>query len=127
MRQRRILVADDDPLIRDFVERVLRRGGYEVAPASDGATVLQLVGEGNIDLVITDIIMPGKIGGADLFMKLHELNPDVPVVVISGKVDLEGTTFKLLAQTFRVAALLPKPFTIEDLLNTVEQALQVKE
>ena len=76
-----VLVAEDDKTVRDQVERMLRKLGYEVLTAVDGLEALELWQEyGNqVDLVLTDVVMP-RMKGGDLVSDLREIRPDLKVV-----------------------------------------------
>jgi PAS domain S-box-containing protein len=83
----RILVVEDDPLVREMARRSLAEAGYEVMQAADGQTALDLVSRGaRVDAVLTDLAMPG-IGGRELARRLRETRPSLPVVFMSGYTD----------------------------------------
>lgn len=122
MSKRIILVVDDDPLIVGFVERALQRAGYETLSASDGAGALRTIAGRQVDCVVTDIIMPQGLGGAELFVALRQTSPNLPIVVMSGHASLESEAFHRLAVQFGVREMLHKPFGPEELLAAVERA-----
>jgi DNA-binding NtrC family response regulator len=76
-------------------------------------------------LALIDIILPGQ-GGMDLILDLHASAPNLRVILTSGKIDMNKSTFKVLAHQFGVISILPKPFTIEELLSTVKDTLATK-
>jgi two-component system cell cycle sensor histidine kinase/response regulator CckA len=78
-----ILLLEDDDLVRDVVERTLRRLGYEVTTATRPSEALTLVGERAFDLLITDVVMPEMTGDA-LAREVRAAHPDMPVVFMSG-------------------------------------------
>jgi two-component system cell cycle sensor histidine kinase/response regulator CckA len=83
----RILIVEDDPLVREMARRSLTEAGYEVMQAADGQTALDLVSRGaRVDAVLTDLAMPG-IGGRELARRLRESRPSLPVVFMSGYTD----------------------------------------
>jgi PAS domain S-box-containing protein len=83
----RILIVEDDPLVREMARRSLAEAGYEVMQAADGQTALDLVSRGaRVDAVLTDLAMPG-IGGRELARRLRESRPSLPVVFMSGYTD----------------------------------------
>lgn len=81
-----ILLVDDESLVREYAMSVLEHAGYKVIAAEDGQQALNLLAarEMNFDLLLTDIIMPGGIDGAQLKEKALELYPDIKVLVASG-------------------------------------------
>ena len=85
----RILVIDDDPLVRRTMERLLQKSGYEVRLAVDGIEGLRAFRTQRPDLVITDIIMPQK-EGLDTIRLLRTWSPDVKIIAISGGSRIRG-------------------------------------
>ena len=83
----RILIVEDDPLVREMARRSLSEAGYEVMEAANGQTALDLVSQGSrVDAVLTDLAMPG-MGGRELARRLWESRPGLPVVFMSGYTD----------------------------------------
>jgi two-component system, cell cycle sensor histidine kinase and response regulator CckA len=83
----RILIVEDDPLVREMARRSLSEAGHEVLQAADGQTALDLVSRGaRVDAVLTDLAMPG-MGGRELARRLWESRPGLPVVFMSGYTD----------------------------------------
>ena len=83
----RILIVEDDPLVREMARRSLAEAGYEVMEAADGQMALDLVSRGaRVDAVLTDLAMPG-IGGRELARRLREGRASLPVVFMSGYTD----------------------------------------
>lgn len=117
-----ILLAEDDPRIRQFATRMLRDRGYRVFDAEDGAAALALVGKAieAIDLVLTDVLMPNA-NGLELARRLRAARPELPVVFMTGFAGLEEEALEELRAT---GPVLAKPFTQETLLRTVGTALE---
>src|SRR5262245_34058494 len=82
-----VLIADDDQLVRDLLNRILERDGYNVLTAADGQEALQLASEhGNvIDMLVSDIQMPG-MNGIELAKQLNRFLPTLPVLLVSALV-----------------------------------------
>lgn len=112
-----ILLADDDPSVRESLAAVLSDDGYTVIPAKDGQEAVNLRARARIDLVLLDLNMPGK-SGWDAFERMTAENPLLPVVVITGK---PNQLFTALGAG--VGALLEKPVDIPMLLKTVKALL----
>ena len=116
-----ILVVDDEEAVRSSTRRALERAGYTVLAASDGADAVRLFTEhdGGIQLVITDVVMPG-LGGRELVGRLKIMSPRLPVLFVSGYTE-EGVRQKGVLEPG--AAYLEKPFTPEKLLRRVREVL----
>lgn len=114
-----ILVAEDEPVVRNFVQLALTRAGYKVIAACDGAEAMRLsrAFEGDIHLVLTDIKMPNMVGPA-LIDQICRERPDIRFLVMSG-----NSTAVELPETLR-PDMLRKPFLPADLLERVAQALK---
>lgn len=84
-----LLIAEDEPDLRDLLSEILRQDGHVVTAAPDGATALQALNDGDFDLVVSDIRMPGR-DGLDFLRTAHELNPDLPVILVTGQPTLDG-------------------------------------
>lgn len=87
LKQSKILIADDDPLVRDAVVKILELFGYNVVPVSDGNEVLQRVSE-DIDTIILDINMPG-MNGFDTIKALNKKGSEIPVLFLTGAGSME--------------------------------------
>jgi two-component system response regulator FlrC len=116
---RRILVIDDEPGMRAGLAEVLARGGFTVEVAATGEDGLARLGLGGVDLLVTDLRLPG-IGGLDVVREARRAGQDLPVIVITayGTVEDAVTAMKLGAFDF-----LTKPFSPADLLHLAGRAL----
>ena len=103
-----ILLVEDDPMIRGLVSQTLETQGYKVVVADDGWEAVQLARkfDGRIDLLFTDVVMPG-LGGAELAVAVRELHPEIKVLFMSGYARSQVTEEGVPPD----AALLEKPFT----------------
>src|SRR5438093_157840 len=120
MPDRTLLVADDDPGLRESLERTLTREGYRVLLASDGRAALERLQDGAIDLIVTDLKMPG-LTGLELLRAAKAIAPDVDVILLTafGTVEEAVKAMKDGAYDF-----LTKPFRREKLLKLVDKALE---
>jgi PAS domain S-box-containing protein len=116
-----VLVAEDDPSVRTLVKSVLERNGYRVLVAEDGLAALDLARreQGQIDLLLSDVVMPGMNGRA-LRDALLELYPGLRVLFMSG---YTGDVLTGLGALDRNVSLVPKPFTPETLLGGIRKLL----
>jgi CheY-like chemotaxis protein len=115
-RGQRVLVVEDEEGVRRISERILRGHGYEVLAASGPEEALSLASSNEIDLVLTDVVMPG-MSGALLVEQLRESRKRIPAIFMSGYTDRPGA---LPGD----AAFISKPFSRQQLLENVAQALE---
>ena len=120
---KKILVVDDEQVFLNLMARVLGESGYRVATAGGGEEGFAAVGSARPDLVVTDLIMPG-LDGVQLIRKLKEGYAGIPVIAMSGGGRTLDTdlTLKSVAN-LGVKAILRKPFSHDDLLQAVDEAL----
>src|SRR5213082_1196083 len=118
-----LLVADDDPGLRESLERTLTREGYRVVLASDGRAALERVQAGGVDLIVTDLKMPG-LTGLELLRAAKAIAPDLDVILLTafGTVEEAVKAMKDGAYDF-----LTKPFRREQLLKLIDKALERRE
>ncbi len=118
----RILVIDDDELIRDTLRDVLEEAGYRVVEARDGAMGVRKHKANPCDLVITDIIMPEK-EGLETIVELKRDYPQLRIIAVSGGGRVQKFDFLSLAEQFGADRILQKPFKNTELLETVRTLL----
>jgi DNA-binding NtrC family response regulator len=118
----RILVVDDEPDMRAGLAAVLEREGYAVELATGGAQGLARVGEGGIDLLVTDLRMP-DLGGIELLRAVRQAGADIPVLVITAHGTIEDAVTAMKLGAFD---LLTKPFSPGDVLRLVARALETR-
>jgi len=118
----RVLVVDDEAIIREGCQRILSKSGWEVVAVADGPKGLSVAGEdpAGLEVVLLDLKMPG-ISGMEVLERLLEMDPSLPVVVITGyaTVDSAVEAMKKGAYDF-----IPKPFTPDQLRLVVERAAE---
>jgi len=116
-----VLVADDEQGVLQVYRRVLKRAGYQVTVATDGATALARFSRGRFDAVVTDIGMPPP-NGVQLLRMIHEVAPNTPVIIATGSPSMETAIEAVEHGAFRY---LRKPFEAADLRNIVGRAVQL--
>ncbi len=114
----RVLVVDDEPLIRDFVAEMLRRQKFDVTVAANGEEAIAKLQTSSFEMVITDLKMPGK-SGLDVLKAAKTLHPQIIVIVATafGSIETAVETMRLGAFNFLI-----KPFSLEALEINVEKA-----
>ncbi|HQW22526.1 MAG TPA: sigma-54 dependent transcriptional regulator, partial [Bacteroidia bacterium] len=115
----KILIIDDEKAICNTLKDILTYEKYEVEIANDGAEGIKKAETGNFDLVLSDIKMP-KMDGIEVLVKLQELHPDLPVVMISGHGTIETAVDALKKGAYDY---ISKPPDLNRLLVTVRNAL----
>jgi CheY-like chemotaxis protein len=118
----RILVIDDDELVRATVKAALELAEHEVVVANDGQQGITSYQSGKFDLVVTDIIMPEK-EGIETIIELRQHNPAVKIIAISGGGRTSNEIFLDVAKKFGAVDVLAKPFTPKQLLASVKKVL----
>ncbi len=118
----RVLVVDDDPSLLSAYSRILRRAGLAVEMAPDGRVACEMVSQRPIDVVLSDISMPGK-GGLDVLQMVRSADPDIPVILMTGGPELETA---LRALELGALKYLVKPIEAHDLLEAVDKAVQLR-
>ena len=123
----RILLVDDDPLVRAAVRAWLERVGHDVVTADCGVTGLNALQRGGFDLMIVDIFMP-HMRGFESVRVFHQAAPQIPLIAISGYVFAEKRSpapdFLAMALELGAARCLRKPFLPSTLLAVIDACLK---
>jgi CheY-like chemotaxis protein len=116
-----VLVADDDPLVRDLVSDVLAEAGFRTVRAADGAEVLDLALQQKPSLILLDVIMP-KLDGYTTLTRLrgHRATRNIPVIILTGQ---GGPLYETISFGAGATAHMTKPFSPRQLMDTVERVL----
>ena len=116
----RVLIVDDLPELRRLWRREFESAGYDAVEAPNGKVALELVAAGRFDLVVSDVRMP-QMDGLSLLRILHEQEPSLPVVLVTGSPDSNSA-----AQARELGAFdfLEKPLSFERLLRVAVHALR---
>jgi len=116
----RILVADDEEALRQFVTRALEHAGFRVDAVSDGLEAVEaLATDRSYDLLITDIVMPG-LDGIELALRASRDRPTLPIMLMTGFAAQKQRAYGLEALIHRV---LTKPFTLQQLVDAAKAAI----
>ncbi len=118
--QNRLLVVDDEPVIRDVLERLLTEGGHMVVTASDGNEALARASEQPFELALLDIRMPG-LSGVDVHRHLASDYPDLCVIMVTAVAEV-GTAIQAMKQGAYDYML--KPLNLDDVLMRVAKGLE---
>jgi CheY-like chemotaxis protein len=113
-----ILLVDDDAAIRRVVRRQLEGLGCRVTEAADGDAALACQHADPADILLTDMVMPGK-EGLETIQDFRRRYPGMRLVAMSGGGVGDAGNYLKVAQAFGAVSLLPKPFTLEELANAV--------
>jgi DNA-binding response OmpR family regulator len=117
----RILVIDDDELLRGVLAKALVYAGHEVIQAADGQQGVELFHATGVDLVITDLVMPVQ-EGVETITRLRRAKPKLPIIAISGGV-ANSKLYLEIASKIGAKRILQKPFTPTELLLVVDEVL----
>jgi CheY-like chemotaxis protein len=109
----RVLVVDDEEMVRSIVTQLLSLNDHDVDRASSGAEALSMFEDNRYDIVFTDFGMP-EMTGAELAKRLHEAQPDLPIILLTGYTDTETAVGE-------VDDILSKPFKLEELQATIQK------
>lgn len=120
--QPRILLAEDDSSMRQFLVMALQRAGYSVDDVGDGAEALEALRNVRYDLLLADIVMPG-VDGIELARQARQTDPAMQIMFITGFAAVAMSARNPLRET---AQVLSKPFHLRDLVDQVDRALDAR-
>lgn len=115
----RILLAEDEQSVREFVHRALVHRGHEVTTVNDGGEALEALQDARYDLLLTDIVMP-RVDGVALALKVSKEFPDMRIVLMTGYAAERDRAHNLDALVHEV---ISKPFTLSEICDTIDAAL----
>jgi len=118
-----IIVVDDEPDILQYIREILRHVNYEVITATSGDEAWTLFEEHQpeIDMVLTDVVMPGSIDGLELAAKIHQVDPSLPVLFVTGALpEGDARTVGIVEKEL----LVRKPFSPKQLIDLVEARIR---
>ena len=117
----RILIAEDDRAVREFIGRALDHVGHEVASVTDGLAALEALRAAEYDLLISDIMMPG-LDGVSLALKVSKEWPDMGIMLMTGYAHERQRAHNLDSLSHEV---ISKPFSLKEITEAVQKALTV--
>ncbi len=118
----KVLLVEDEPLIREVVAAFLEDAGYDVTTTCTGDEAVILLNEDLFGILLTDITMPGQIDGIGLAQHAREIHPGLPVVFVSGRLGMEARVQALEPPT----AFFVKPCDAHSLVGAVTRMTRVK-
>ncbi|MDO8947063.1 MAG: response regulator [Desulfocapsaceae bacterium] len=118
-----ILVVDDDPVIRRMLEKRLEKEGYEVLIAEDGYQARKIIPQQHIDVVLTDLMMPGTIGGIEVLEIAKSISPNIEVILITAHSSVDTA---VEAMKKGAADYLEKPINFDELFLRLEKIANVQ-
>jgi DNA-binding NtrC family response regulator len=123
-RKATVLIVEDEPDVRRFVNTVLSSNGFETIESSNGQEALLLAQrnrpEGGVDVLLTDVVMPG-IDGVELAERFRERYPDTKVILMSGCPDVQHARLDAIKSTWKFVL---KPFRADELIDAIRGALK---
>lgn len=117
-----ILIIDDEESVRLAIREMVESAGHQAVEAANGEQGIALQKESPADLVITDMIMPGK-HGVDVIVELMRACPEVPIIAISGGRWRDNVDYLPIARKLGVRHIIDKPFEMSHLLEAVSECL----
>ncbi|MCL6677747.1 response regulator [Sphingomonas sp. RG327] len=118
----RILLAEDDTSMREYLQRALQRVGYDVDSVGCGTEAMPLLESDRYDLLLTDIVMP-EMDGIELAQKASAIDPDIRVMFITGFAAVALQSGRAAPE----AKMLSKPFHLKDLVAEVDRIFQTED
>ena len=117
---KKVLVVDDEEILRMLIADTLSFEGYEVEEASDGQEGFDKASVGNYDVILLDYMMP-KLTGPEVLERLQPLNLGTPIIMLTAKAQQSDRD---LAAQFGAAYFMPKPFSPAELVTLVQQVVE---
>lgn len=117
---KRILIVDDEELVRNYVRRALASRGWEITVADNGAAALAMAGQKDFDAVICDLKMP-DMRGEEVIKRIRALFPDMKIIAITGSV---SNLTNPIVPGVELEGFLIKPFGIDEIRNLMQRVLE---
>ena len=126
MKQKKILLVDDDPDIISAFEAILSNKGYDVITAMNKNDGIEKVNSQSPDLAILDVMMDDEHDGFEMSREIKKSHPDLPVIMLTGISEITGVNFRAAAadpEWLPADEYLDKPVSPEELIETIENLL----
>lgn len=123
MNRHTILVVDDEEMMRDMMSKALKGCGYAVLTATSAEEGMALIEVNNIDLVISDQIMPGGMSGIEFLQFIRSSHPEILTILLTGFPNLETAMDAI--NTAGVYKFLTKPFELNELIVAIKRSFEV--
>ncbi|HUR60190.1 MAG TPA: response regulator [Opitutaceae bacterium] len=120
----RILLVDDDDMLRGMLARLLAHHGHTAVEARNGQVALKLFADARVDLVLTDIVMP-EVEGLAVLMELRKLTQPIKIIAMSGGGRQGAMDYLKAARQLGAIKVLTKPFSNDALMAAIEEVLAV--
>jgi len=121
-----ILIIEDDRDLREMLRSALLRKDYTVLEADNGKEALINFKPGVTDLVVTDLLMPEE-DGLKVIMQMREMKPEIKVIAISGGGKAGPGSYLDMAKALGADSVFPKPFSVNDLVNRIDDLLHIEQ
>lgn len=115
-----ILIVDDEPGIRELLGMILEAAGHSVAAAEDGVEAPKVMASRDVEIVITDLLMPER-DGLEFIAELRSKYPKVKIIAMSGGGHIARDSYLRIARNFGAHYLLEKPFSQAGVLSAIER------
>lgn len=117
-----ILIIDDEWSIREVTTLMLEKAGYKAVSAASAAEGLAALDANDVQLVIVDVVLPGK-NGLELALEVNQHKPGVPIILMSGRISTDADSIQNFTGHFGIVCSLAKPFSPDQLILAVKKAL----
>ena len=121
---KKILVVEDDPIMRETIQDILSFNGYEVDCAKEGVDAIEKIYDTNYDLIITDLLMPRR-DGYDVIHSAIGQNPNARIMAISGGGSISANEYLAMAKDIGAKMVLSKPFDVDHFITMVRTTIEL--
>jgi len=120
-----ILIVDDEPGIRELLGMILEAAGHSVVSAEDGVEAPKIMASRNIEIVITDLLMPER-DGLEFISEIRSKYPKVKIIAMSGGGHIARDSYLRIARNFVAHYLLEKPFSQAGVLGAIDKVQEMR-
>lgn len=119
---KKILVIDDDTIMRGTLVDILSSQNYNVMEASNGVEAIKKISKEHFDMIVTDILMP-EMDGIELILEIKEKYPNMPIMAISGGGFISAENYLKAAMELGANSMVVKPFDIDNFIKKVKELI----